>query len=209
MSAIALRQGTHLPGSATPGEVPMINTPIEGVSTNQSYALRQNIIYYDGKFYIVYVYYNNPSYAEGNLMLTIYDPSTLSSNTITIDNSTLSVEGVASLGKDSILIVDADYVSGGYIDLFAYVYNLTTGALSGPFTIASSIWYDELPAVAYNPATDAWAVAYFVAGTTTTPINITQFYVNVMKFSDGQPVLNVSVGPFTTVGGNISYATVS
>ena len=184
----------------------------QGVETGNYYyatTIEPSILVFGGKLYIPYLNVTNPTYAEGNVILYIYDPSTGSGSKITVDNSTLAIDVNAVAGRDSILIAVTKYGSGTYRDLYVYLYNVTEGSLTGPFNVSVTKYFEEYPVVAYNPGIDMFAVAYFLSGTSTSPLSITQFNVTLLKFSGDTVVTNITVGPFTTVGGNISYTSVS
>lgn len=177
-------------------------TPIE--TAGVAVVIEPNVIVKNGKLYIAYINVTHSTYAEGDAVLAVYDIASSATRYIVIDDSDLAIDIYAAAGRDSILVVISKFVTGRYRDVYAYLYNITTDKVYGPFPIAETPYYDEYPLAAYNPAADAFAIAIYTSGGP-----LTEFSLRLLKFSNNNIVLNQAYGPFTTRGGNITYTTAS
>ncbi|MGC9012369.1 hypothetical protein, partial [Thermogladius sp.] len=208
---ISYTASTPAPKPITPpASTTGVTQEIQGGNYTYATTIEPAIVVFGGKVYVPYINVSNPTYAEGNVSLYIYDPATNTGTQLAVDTSGLAIDVNAVAGKDSILIAVTEFPSTAtYRDLYVYLYNVTEKKLVGPFTVSATKYFEEYPVVAYNPIVDMYAVAYFLSGTTASPLPITQFNVTLLKFSGDTVVTNITVGPFTTIGANISYTTVS
>ncbi|MGC9122113.1 MAG: hypothetical protein ACP5HP_04145, partial [Thermogladius sp.] len=167
-----------------PASTTGLTQEIQGGNYTYATTIEPAIVVLGGKVYVPYVNVTNPTYAEGNVSLYIYDPATNTGTQLAVDTSGIAIDVNAVAGKDSILIAVTEFPStASYRDLYVYLYNVTEKKLVGPFTVSATKYYEEYPVVAYNPIVDMYAVAYFLSGTTASPLPITQFNVTLLKFS--------------------------